>query len=271
MKKLFFIVISISLFFIACKHKDTQDPMIFLNGDNPMTVTLNSWWEDPGVTVDDNVDGSSLTNAVEVTHNIEIDGAPNGEGPTKLTGEYVVTYTVSDKAGNSATVTRQVIVKNSAEIYATKYDIDINSDNEQIVHDSTIVADATFDTRTNHVVWFPKLGGKINRKTFNNTIRASAYFSNKIDTATNKVLIYIPLQRFVNYEGATAADTTVKYIYSVRGVNNMSYIIDTISPRFTIKYSIDKYRKATNGLLDTLGDKWEIFRQDIVVENWLSY
>ena len=272
MKKLFFLVISVSLFFVACKNKDTQAPMIFLNGDNPMYVTLNSWWEDPGVTVDDNVDGSSLVNAVSVTHDISIDGAPNGEGPTKLTGNYVVTYTVTDAAGNTSTITRDVIVKNSAEVYATKYDVVINSDpQEQIVHDTTMVVDLTVDTRTDHIVWFPKLGGKINSKPFHNTIRANAYFHREKDTVLNKVLIDIPLQRFVNYEGVDEFDTTVVYIYSVRGITNMSEIFDTISPQFRLKYQIDKYRKASNGLLDTLGYSWEIFRQGTVVEDWLSY
>ena len=274
MKKLFFLVISVSLFFASCKHKDTQAPMIFLKGDNPMIVTLNSWFEDPGVTVDDNVDGNTIENAVEVTHDVDINGPENGSGTTKLEGTYTVTYTVKDKAGNATSASRVVKVVNSATVYGTKYDVVINSLTNpvgQIVRDTTMVVDLSVDPRINHLVWFPKFGGKIFNQPFHNFIRISAYFSNVKDTVQNKVFITIPLQRVVNYEGTSELDTSVKYIYSVYGIANSSYITDTISPSFVLKYQIDKYRKSVNGLLDTLGAKWEIFRQDVVIENWLSY
>lgn len=79
--------------------EDTEAPVITLNGDNPMELEVGEVYEEPGATAEDNVDG-------DLTDEIEISGEVNTEEP----GEYTVTYTVSDAAGNEATETRTVHV-----------------------------------------------------------------------------------------------------------------------------------------------------------------
>ena len=79
---------------------DTTAPVITLNGQAIATVNLNSTYTDAGATATDNVDGD-LTSSIVTT------GVVN----TSVEGNYIITYTVSDTSGNTATATRQVIVE----------------------------------------------------------------------------------------------------------------------------------------------------------------
>lgn len=83
---------------------DKVAPEITLNGDNPMELEVGDTYEEPGATATDDVDG-------DVTDNIKISGEVN----TDKAGTYEVVYTVSDEAGNEATATREVIVKEKEE------------------------------------------------------------------------------------------------------------------------------------------------------------
>ncbi len=268
MKNLLLIVF-VSLLLFSCKQKDTQEPQIYLNGDNPMTITLGTWWEDPGATVDDNFDGNSIQNTITVTHNIDINGPANGEGPTKVTGTYQVTYTAKDKSGNVATVVRTVNVVNSSEKYATKYETNINSGvPEQFVHDTTIMSPSyqalTFDTRINHKIWIPKLGGIINENVspMVNSIRVGAYFVSDS--------IQIPRQTY--YIKVFNGTDTIPYIYQVMGTVGQSKITDTIGLEFILNYKLERYKiNNATGQWDTLGNKWKIDKYDNVKETWISY
>ena len=76
---------------------DTTAPVITINGDNPATVALNDSYTDAGATVVDVVDG---TVTVDTTGTVD----------TTAAGDYVITYTATDAAGNVATDTRTVTV-----------------------------------------------------------------------------------------------------------------------------------------------------------------
>ncbi len=75
-------------------------PAITLLGGNPYTTAHGAPFVEPGFTATDNVDG-------DVTARVVVTGAVN----TGALGEYALTYSVSDSAGNAATpVVRAVIV-----------------------------------------------------------------------------------------------------------------------------------------------------------------
>jgi hypothetical protein len=78
---------------------DEINPVITLNGSNPARITLNEVYQDAGATAVDDVDGS-----VDVTINTE--GVDISEA-----GTYRVVFTAEDEAGNTATLTRVVIVE----------------------------------------------------------------------------------------------------------------------------------------------------------------
>ncbi len=77
---------------------DTEPPAITLVGNNPARVPLGATFSDPGATVSDNVSG-----------NIGI--TATGTVDTTVAGEYVITYSATDQAGNTGVATRTVIVE----------------------------------------------------------------------------------------------------------------------------------------------------------------
>lgn len=83
---------------------DNTAPVITVLGANPLTIDLCGFFNDPGATATDNVDGN-------ITQNITSDAAlvPFGTpGSPGTAGVYTITYSVTDGAGNLATATRQV-------------------------------------------------------------------------------------------------------------------------------------------------------------------
>ena len=78
---------------------DTTAPTIALTGgDTPIVLTAGGTYTEPGATATDNVDTSVPT------------PTPSGMVNTTTAGQYTITYTATDRAGNVATKTRTVTV-----------------------------------------------------------------------------------------------------------------------------------------------------------------
>ena len=89
-------------FEVVAQQQDTTPPVITLNGDAVMTLEcgVDSYTE-PGATAVDDVDG-------------EVGVVIGGDVVnTEVCGTYVVTYDATDSSGNSAQVTRTVIVQDT--------------------------------------------------------------------------------------------------------------------------------------------------------------
>jgi|GEM_PF-2060019 len=84
---------------IPIKPLDRVKPEIKLLGDNPLKLVMGEKYEDPGSEAEDNIDG-------DLSEQIGISGEVNTNKP----GEYTVTYTVTDAAGNTAKATRLINV-----------------------------------------------------------------------------------------------------------------------------------------------------------------
>ncbi|MGX5174215.1 BspA family leucine-rich repeat surface protein [Aliikangiella sp. IMCC44653] len=76
---------------------DVTAPVISLIGDNPMTLFQNQTYEEPGATATDDRDGN-------------VDVVITGSVDTAILGDYQLTYTATDAAGNSSSLVRTVIV-----------------------------------------------------------------------------------------------------------------------------------------------------------------
>lgn len=79
---------------------DNTPPVITLIGESIIEIFRNTNFTDPGATAYDNNDGN-LSSIIEITGNPVL---------TDTNGEYIKTYSVSDAAGNTASVERRVIV-----------------------------------------------------------------------------------------------------------------------------------------------------------------
>ena len=77
---------------------DNTPPVITVSGANPFTITQGDTYADAGATATDDIDG-------------EIEIVPSGEVIMSVAGNYTITYTAVDKAGNEVNATRTVIVK----------------------------------------------------------------------------------------------------------------------------------------------------------------
>lgn len=87
---------------------DTTAPVITLAGANPLTVIVGTAYSEPGYTATDNIDG-------DITDDVIVTGSVN----TAVAGQYSLTYTVTDAAGNVGTRVRVVNVVAEEDASAT--------------------------------------------------------------------------------------------------------------------------------------------------------
>ena len=86
-----------------CEYKDETAPVVTLKGEAIVNLELNGIYTEQGATATDNKDG-------DITSKIVV----SGKVDTKKAGTYVITYTITDAAGNVANVKRTVNVKAAA-------------------------------------------------------------------------------------------------------------------------------------------------------------
>jgi len=86
---------------------DIRFPVISLIGSSSISIERGTTYSDAGATASDNIDG-------DITSSITTSGLVDTSTP----GTYTITYSVSDAAGNSTSLSRTVIVNESAAITA---------------------------------------------------------------------------------------------------------------------------------------------------------
>jgi hypothetical protein len=104
--------------------KDTLAPVIALKGANPLSTKTGLVYVEPGATAVDDVDGD-IAARIQITGTVDV----------AVTGNYELTYTITDKAGNSASVKRIVKVVDvvMAEADTVKPVIALNGKNPDTV------------------------------------------------------------------------------------------------------------------------------------------
>lgn len=146
----------LSIVFISCKKsenkgkKDTTQPVITLNGSSNMELSKGYAATDPGATAKDDTDG-------------DISASVTSDWSSKVninqSGDYTVTYSVSDKAGNSASATRNVKVKyNAAGMLGTYNATHTNGSSTSAVY----TAVASVGGNSNEFKVYPFSGANIN-------------------------------------------------------------------------------------------------------------
>jgi hypothetical protein len=150
-----------TFFLSGCKKDDTTAPVVTLNGSSSMTISLNSTFVDPGATASDDKDGN--------ISNVTLSGTVDKD--TK--GDYTLTYSATDAAGNTGTATRTVHVVNDAEPLAGNYNV-----TDSVIGGSTYhyTQTITTDNHVNKRFHFSKFADYNNNTTIYGTLTTSTTF-----------------------------------------------------------------------------------------------
>ena len=114
---------------------DLTAPVMTLLGDDPMTVVQYTVFSDPGVSVTDNIESGLMATAT-------------GSVDASTTGSYLISYDVSDSAGNAATtVTRTVnVTDETAPVITLLGDAIMTMTQSQTFNDPGTIVSDNFDT-----------------------------------------------------------------------------------------------------------------------------
>ena len=82
---------------VIVSYPDKTPPIIILKGEDSISLKTGESYEEPGATANDAVDG-------------DVKVSMEGSVDTNTAGEYTITYSATDKAGNKATKTRTITV-----------------------------------------------------------------------------------------------------------------------------------------------------------------
>lgn len=99
-------------FLVSCNKKDASAPVISLIGQVIDTVDLHGIYSEKGATANDTQDGD-LTTSIDIS----------GEVDTSQVGFYTISYSVSDKAGNTGLAKRSVLVKHTLKGVCGNYSV----------------------------------------------------------------------------------------------------------------------------------------------------
>ncbi len=206
---------------------DTTAPVITLTGDNPLLLTVGDTYTDPGATA---------TEGVEVT--------PTGTVDTDTAGDYTITYTATDAAGNIDTTTRtvrvQVLLVDDTlppRITSAKYVINDDTATITITFDEPVWFDAagTENTPISEIATCPagntyETGGFIMKKGRNRLTINSASFSTTKEEASVTATItstdfrgvgpYLRYYQFIDHEAycSRASISAVRADFQIRDV-----------------------------------------------------
>lgn len=139
----------------AATKKDKKKPKLTMEGKSKMTVTKGKSVTIPKVTAKDNKDGN-VTKKIKVTvkkgkksySSIAKKIKNNKSVKFTATGKYVITYTVTDKAGNKATKKRYVTVKNKQNTATTTEDKTEQATTETPTTETQTTEQATTEDKT---------------------------------------------------------------------------------------------------------------------------
>lgn len=185
-----------AMVFTGCsKDDDSTAPNITLNGLEVMQIDLQEVYVEPGATANDGEDGSV---------NVIITGIVNND----LKGNYTITYTAADAAGNTATADRIVQVVNSADFLGGNY---VNAtDTCSVTAPSTFNATVIPSTTENGVINVSNFGA------FGSTIIVECMYNK----TTSKITANTPQAlgggaNLTNVFAASAVTSTTPVIFKV--------------------------------------------------------
>ena len=168
---LFILIIS------SCSKDDTTAPVIKLIGSSVDVVPYKSVsaYVDPGVTATDETDGDITTNVVD-----------SGSVDVNTIGTYYLKYSITDKAGNTSSIKRVVIVDATSLFVGTFNHIDVING----ITSPTLIDTLSASSTTRNKIIFKRFSGFSNAAIFatlqgtNVTIPSQTYYCGDFPTDT---------------------------------------------------------------------------------------
>jgi len=96
----------------SCAKEDTSAPVVTITGGSTMMVSLNGTFTAPAATAEDDEDGD-ISTSITTSGTVDED----------QTGNYTITYSATDAAGNVGTADLVVTVENDAADWADTYNV----------------------------------------------------------------------------------------------------------------------------------------------------
>lgn len=177
---------------------DTTNPEITILGANPINVIEGNEYSDAGATAVDNVDGT-----LTVTTSGAVD--------SNTVGNYTITYSATDTAGNNTSVTRTVVVTEAPVVDTTAPVITIIGDAEINITQGTAYTDrgATAKDSIDGVVAVTTTGSVDTNTLGTYTIRYSASdVAGNLASKSRKVHVIADDTTLANNLGGSSADTS---------------------------------------------------------------
>ena len=279
MKKLAILTGLLAVLFSGCKMKDDVPPQIYFKVGNPDTAIVGIPYNIPmppnGVTCDDNMNGREVEKNLKYTFDIPVLSTSGNMIIPKQVGNYHITYTVQDDAGNKNSKVLDVVVYNQAQKYCTWYRMKrvsqehINPDFD--IYDN-VFAKLEADEYNNNRIIFPKLSNIENLRVYGNLVHG--------DTT---ILIDLPMQEIplvetnMQVNGTDTTYTNDTLLYVIRSTNTTScYFADTVDYKIILKYDINRYTKTDQDHADyistddTYGIYWKNDQQDQCTETYVK-
>ena len=159
--------------FTGCNTEDLTTPTIVLEGDSPYYIVLGETWEEPGYTATDNEDG-------DITANVKVDSSAINLNEI---GEYEVSYTVTDEAGNTGVETRIVRVVVGSANYLGSYQVNEICD----IDGDGVLGEADVEFEINDYIVEVTAGIEVNELLFfnfgniNEDVNVPVFFSGDLD------------------------------------------------------------------------------------------
>ena len=153
-------------------QKDTEKPVIELFGDTTITLKFGENYNELGAVATDNVDGD-LTKKIKIS----------GKVDTQKAGEYIVKYTVTDKAGNKTTIERKVIVEEKKEEIKEEEPKDNTNNNNNNTNNSNNSNNSNNNNNNNNNYYYRDTTAPI--ITFNNSDTLNICVGGKVDISVN--------------------------------------------------------------------------------------
>ena len=188
---------------------DNTAPSITLIGNNNTTVPTNSSY----------TDGGALASDTSFTSDITLTGSSTDFDIT-TPGNYTFTYTTEDKAGNTATITRAVQVKNTPPIIVNTFTINSNN------------ANSTYAKTGDDLSLFLNVNNSIVSHTIQisnaNVTDVTAFNNQLIITAT---VLDNPVESNIDFTITVTNSNGTTLTVTENDITSTSVFIDTIPPR----------------------------------------